>query len=93
MACRHGSVQSKSILARDVEGGSVTNRNSGKNSTFCFIALDPDSRFGYPPVSLFFDMACRDTTSNTVVPRGEVVQGKSWSSSAGSKMREVGGHK
>ena len=24
--------------------------------TFCFTALDPDNRFRYPPVSLFFDM-------------------------------------
>ena len=44
------------ILGRGVEAGSATNRNSGKNSTFCFAALDPDNRFRFPPVSLFFDM-------------------------------------
>ena len=52
------TVPSKAILfqARGVEGGSVTNRNSGKNSTFSVIALDPDNRFRFPPVSLFFDI-------------------------------------
>ena len=34
----------------------MTNRNSGKNSTFCVTALNPDNRFRFPPVSLFFDM-------------------------------------
>ena len=34
----------------------MTNRISGKNSTFCLIALCPDNRLRYPLVSLFFDM-------------------------------------
>ena len=34
----------------------MTNRNSGKIFTFSLIALDPDNRLRYPPVSLFFMM-------------------------------------
>ena len=34
----------------------MTNRKSGKNFTFSLIALDPDNRLRYPPVSLFFMM-------------------------------------
>ena len=34
----------------------MANRKSGKNFTFCLIALDPQDRLQYPPVSLFFDV-------------------------------------
>ena len=34
----------------------MTNRKSGKNFTFSLIALNPDNRLRYPPVSLFFMM-------------------------------------
>ena len=58
VACRDGYVfrQSNIIPSRGVEAAKVTNRNSGKNFTFCFIALDPEDRLRYPLVSLFFDM-------------------------------------
>ena len=50
------SVQAIVFSAGGVEAGSVTNRNSGKNSTFSVIALVFENRLRYPPVSLFFDM-------------------------------------
>ena len=56
VACRDGSVSSNTILSRGVEAVKMTNRKSGKNFTFCLIALDPQDRLRYPLVSLFFDM-------------------------------------
>ena len=58
VACRDGYVfrQSNTILSRGVEAVKMANRQPGKNFTFCLIALDPDNRLRYPPVSLFFDM-------------------------------------
>ena len=59
MACRDGvifTVQAILFFSRGVEADPVTNRKSGKNVTFSLIALDPDNRLRYPPVSLFFVM-------------------------------------
>ena len=39
-----------------LEADPVTNRKSGKKITFSLIALDPDNRLRFPPVSLFFMM-------------------------------------
>ena len=39
-----------------VEAVKMANRKSGKNITFCLIALDPQDRLRYPLVDLFFDM-------------------------------------
>jgi len=50
------SVQAILFFSRGVEAVKMTNRKSGKNFTFCLIALDPGNRLRYPPVSLFFDM-------------------------------------
>ena len=50
------SVQAILLFSRGVEAVKVTNRKSGKKISFCLIALDPDNRLRYPPVSLFFDM-------------------------------------
>ena len=52
------AVLSQAILffSRDLEADPVTNRKSGKIFTFSLIALDPDNRLRYPPVSLFFMM-------------------------------------
>ena len=52
------TVLSQAILffTGGVEAVQVTNRKSGKNFTFSLIALDPDNRLRYPPVSLFFVM-------------------------------------
>ena len=44
------------FVSRGLEADPVTNRKSGEIFTFSLIALDPDNRFRYPPVSLFFMM-------------------------------------
>ena len=52
------TVLSQAILffTGGVEAVQVTNGKSGKIDTFSLIALDPDNRLRYPPVSLFFMM-------------------------------------
>ena len=56
------TVKANLFFSRGLEADPVTNRKSGKNFTFSLIALDPDNRLRYPPVSLFFMMCwCSQT--------------------------------
>ena len=50
------SVQAILFFSRGVEAVKMTNRKSGKNFTFCLIAVAPDDRLRYPLVSLCFDL-------------------------------------
>ena len=50
------SVQAMLLYAPGVEAVKMANGKPGKNFTFCLIALDPENRLRYPPVSLFFGM-------------------------------------
>ena len=51
------TVKATLFFSRGVEAATMTNRKSGKIFTFSLIALDPDNRLRYPPVSLFFMMS------------------------------------
>ena len=59
------TVLSQAILffTRGVEAASMTNGKSRKKITFPLIALDPEDRLRYPPVSLFFMMCLWSQTT------------------------------
>ena len=50
------SVKAILFFTWGLEAVELTNRKSGKKFAFSLIALDPDNRLRYPPVSLFFMM-------------------------------------
>ena len=58
VACRDGSVfrPSNISLGPGRRSGQDGEQEIREKITFCLIALDPDNRLRYPPVSLFFGM-------------------------------------